>query len=474
MNEKIYVGNSYKIENEKGTFYQFAVNRDEIETLQGVGKHNEIALSIEPKREVKGENYPTHNVYFGDGDDAHTNREVQLFLSKDALLAAQPDEYGHIKLFAASRSEDKMGADLSNYSVSLSKKDENGKYQLGEFVGRGYDASTKFGETRVVGVAYKHEFGDNGEDGKSYSLNLDTNKVQKLDINEYGDAKLGIVPYNSPVFNPDGTITDETRYLVVETNSQRANIESTISIRVHLANTEKVRNADGNLKQLPVLSGCNIHTVGDNSVYKLVVQDKNPERIGRDCADLVVFENKYTPEMKNMSPEERKAAKSAIETHYIGKGWTNDPMKIKLSVADLTAEGLSKAIENNHTVKVIALIKRSPDLVQANHVEQAQVKTEGLAKWVVNTYNSKQAPPRQMSNIKFTSEQLATLQTGKAIKVEGLEIKKGDNAGAKVDRWITWDNKTGKCHFYEVEPNPKQERQQKHERDSERKKGVKI
>jgi hypothetical protein len=400
MSEKIYVGSSYKTENDKGTFYQFAINREKIETLQGVSKHNEIAVAIEPKHEVKGEKHPTHNVYFGNDERAHKYREVQLLLSKDALLAEQPDEYGNIKLFAASRNEDKMGADLSNYSVSLSDKDEDGKYV---FVGRGYDASTKFGETRVVGVAYKHEFGDNGEDGKSYSLNLDTNKVQKLDINEYGDAKLGIVPYISSVPSLDGTVTDETRYLVVETASQRANVESTISIRVHLANTEKVRDAEGNLKQLPVLSDCNIHTVGDNSVYKLVVQDKNPERIGRDCADLVVFENKYTPEMKSMSPEERKTAKSAIETNYVGKGWTNDPAKIKLSAADITEEGLSKAIENNHTVKVIALIKRSPELVQANHVEQAQAKTEGLAKWVVNTYNSKQAPPQQISNIKFTN-----------------------------------------------------------------------
>jgi hypothetical protein len=456
MSEKIYVGSSYKTENDKGTFYQFAINREKIETLQGVGKHNEIAVAIEPKHEVKGEKHPTHNAYFSNDESAHKYREVQLLLSKDALLAAQPDEYGNIKLFAASRNEDKMGADLSNYSVSLSdNKDENGKYV---FVGRGYDASTKFGETRVVGVAYKHEFGNNGEDGKSYSLNIDTNKVQKLDINEYGDAKLGIVPYISSVPNLDGTVTDETRYLVVETASQRANVESTISIRVHLANTEKVRDAEGNLKQLPVLSDCNIHTVGDNSIYKLVVQDKNPERIGKDCADLVVFENKYTPEMKNMSPEERKAAKSAIETNYIGKGWTNDPKKIKLSAADLTEDGLSKAIENNHLVKVIAIVKHSPELVQSNHVEQAQAKTEGLAKWVTNTYNSKQTPPLQISNIKFTDNQLAALRAGGAVKAEGLEIKNGENAGKKVDRWITWDNKTGKCHFREAEPKSKVEK----------------
>jgi hypothetical protein len=147
-----------------------------------------------------------------------------------------------------------------------------------------------------------------------------------------------------------------------------------------------------------------------------------------------------------------------METNFIGKGWTNDPAKIKLSAADLTEDGLSKAIENNHTVKVIAIVKHSPALVQSNHVEQAQTKAEGLAKWVTNTYNSKQAPPQQISNIKFSDEQLATLQSGKAVKAEGLEIKKGEHAGKKVDRWITWDNKTGKCHFHETEPKSKVEK----------------
>ncbi|MDR1056474.1 MAG: DUF3945 domain-containing protein [Prevotellaceae bacterium] len=477
MNEKTktYLGNSYKIENEKGTFYQFAVKREEIEKLQGIGKHNEIAIAIEPKREVKGEKHPTHNVYFSNSDNAHAYRELQLFLSKDELLRAQPiDEYGNIKLLAASRNEDKMGADLSNYSVSLSdSKDEDGKHV---FVGRGYDASTKFGETRVVGVAYRHEFGNNGEDGKSYSLNLDAKKMLKLDIDDYGNAKLGIIPYNVSVANLDGTVSDETRYLVAETNSQRTNIEATVS--VHLANTEFIRDAQGNINRLPTLSDCNVHTIGENNVYKLVVQDKNPEKIGKDCSDLVVFEDKYMPEMKDMSSEEIKAAKAAEKTNFVGKGWTNDPAKIKLSAADLTQEGLSKAIENNHLVKVIAVVKHSPDLVQSQHVAQAQTKSAGLAKWVTNTYNSKQAPPQQISNIKFTDKQLATLQAGKAVKAEGLEIKNGANAGKKVDRWITWDNKTGKCKFHEAEPKPKAAVkaavEQKQPQSNKKDKGMKI
>ncbi|MDR0415537.1 MAG: hypothetical protein LBH84_09030, partial [Prevotellaceae bacterium] len=453
MREKFYVGQSYKVESDKGTFYQFGVRCEKIKELQGVGKRNEVALAIEPKAEPKGESYPTHDVFVGSSESELKNREVQLLVSKDALLAAKPDEYGTVRLFAASRSENKMGADLSNFSVMLGSKDEDGKYV---YVGRGYDASTKFGETRTVGVAYKQEFGNNGENGKSYSLNLYTSAVQKLDVNEYGDAKLGIVPYEASVPRSDGTVADETRYLVVETGApgaQRTGVEATVSI--HLDNTEKVRNAEGDLKELLVLYDFNVHTLGDRNIYKLVVQDRNPDKVGKDCADLVVFEDKYTPEMKHMSPEEVKAAKAAMETNYIGKGWTNDPTKIKLSAADLTQEGLSRAIENNHLVKVIAVVKRAPQLVEKIHVEQAQTKAEGLAKWVANTYSSRQAPPPQIANVKFTGEQLASLQSGGAVKAEGLEIKNGKNSGQKVDRWVTWNSKTGKCQFFEEEPKPK-------------------
>jgi hypothetical protein len=108
-----------------------------------------------------------------------------------------------------------------------------------------------------------------------------------------------------------------------------------------------------------------------------------------------------------------------------------------------------------------------------------------LAKWVINTYNSKQAPPKQISNIEFTAEQLTTLQTGKAVKVDGLEIKKGEYAGNKVDRWITWDNNTGKCHFHETEPKSKEivgkkqaetslEKQSAKQSTPSKKKGIKI
>ncbi|MDR2086884.1 MAG: ssDNA-binding domain-containing protein, partial [Dysgonamonadaceae bacterium] len=118
MSEKNHVGNSYKTVTEKGTFYNFEVRKETIEKMEGVGKRNEIFLAIEPKNKVESERHPTHSVYAG---DRHEQRELQLVLSKDALLKAPVDGYGNIKVFAASR--EKIGADLSNYSVALEQKD---------------------------------------------------------------------------------------------------------------------------------------------------------------------------------------------------------------------------------------------------------------------------------------------------------------------------------------------------------------
>ncbi|MDR0618285.1 MAG: HEAT repeat domain-containing protein [Bacteroidales bacterium] len=355
MNEKIYVGNSYKTVTEKGTFYNFEVSKEAIEKIDGAGKRNEIYLAIEPKKEVQ-EKHPTHSVYVG---DKHSKRELQLVVSKDELLKAPVDAYGNIKAFAASR--EKIGADLSNYSVALEQKDpETDKYQ---FVGRGYDESTKFGETRVVGVAFKTEFGQDGADGKVYNVNLDANKVSKLTMNEYGDARLGIVPYAEKVLNPDGSTTEQTRYLVTEATSVTKGVEATIA--VHVSNPEG--------KEYPTLSSCAIHKVGENEVYKLVVQDRKSESIGKDCADLTVSENKYTPEMKNLSEAERKAALG--EKNYIGKGWTNDPDKIRIDKReDLTPKGLTAAIDNNHTVKVIAILNAQPTLVRESHLKQIEAR----------------------------------------------------------------------------------------------------
>jgi hypothetical protein len=382
MSTKNYVGNSYKTVTEKGTFYNFEVSKEAIGKIEGTGKRNEVYLAIEPKEKVE-EKHPTHSVYVG---DKHTKRELQLIVSKDELLKAPVDAYGNIRAFAASRDEEKIGADLSNYSVVLEQKDPDGKYQ---FIGRGYDDSMKFGETRVMGVAFKTEFGTDGTDGKVYNVNLDVDKVGKLTVNEHGDARLGIVPYMEKVPGADGKITEETRYLVTETNGKSKGVEATLAI--HVTNPKD--------KKYPTIDSCAVHKVGDKEVYKLVVQDRKPESIGKDCADLTVSENKYTSEMKNLSEAERKAALG--EKNYVGRGWTNDPDKIRIDrKEDLTPKGLTAAIDNNHTVKVIAILKEQPRLVRESHIKQIEARNkEGLktspaliekVKQTFDTLNSKQ------------------------------------------------------------------------------------
>jgi hypothetical protein len=352
---KNYVGNSYKTVTEKGTFYNFELKKEAIEKIDGIGKRNEIMIAIEPKKEVR-EKYPTHSVYVG-GD--HTKRELQLVVSKDELLKAPVDDYGNINAFAASR--EKIGADLSNYSVALDQKDpETDKYQ---FVGRAYDETAKFGETRVMGVAFKAVFGASEADGKVYNVNIDVNKVGMLSVNEYGDATLGIVPYTEKVPGKNDEITEETRYLVTEANGKSKDVEATIAI--HITNPKG--------KEYPTIDSCTVHKVGDHEVYKLTVQDKKSKSIGKDCADLTVSENKYTPDMKELPEAERKAA--LAEKNYVGRGWTNDSAKIRLDKKeDLTPKGLSAAIDNNHTTKVVAILNRQPTLIRASHVKQLEMR----------------------------------------------------------------------------------------------------
>ncbi|MDR1984219.1 MAG: DUF3945 domain-containing protein [Prevotellaceae bacterium] len=438
MNTKTYVGTSYKTETEQGTFYNFSVKQENIANMQGIGKRSEIALAIEPKREVKVENAPTHNVYAADG--THTQRELQVLISKDALMKATPDSYGNIKLTAASRKT--KSPDLSNYSVFLSEKTEDGKRQ---FVGRGYDESLKFGETMVVGTAYKYEFGNNGEDGKSYNVNIDVEKAKFFSVDAYGNAKLGIVPYVETTPKEDGSMIEQTRYLVTEPGERRKDIEATISVHVSNPNGEKY----------PTIQQSTVHTVGNADVFKLVVQDRNPQKIGKDCADLVVFENDYSPEMKDMPPEERKAALG--ERNYVGRGWTNDPNKIHLSTDDLTAEGLSRAIENNHTIKVIAIVHKQPQVVQESHMQQITSRiqdetlktSDTLIKVVQSAYEKKLAPPKKIANMELSQKQRDTLQKGKAIFAEGLTDKKGKEYNA----YITWNKNDGKLKFSPKNPN---------------------
>jgi hypothetical protein len=386
MSEKLYVGSSYKTENEKGTFYNFDLSADLIDALQGVGKRNEVALCIEKRASVQSAKSPTHNVYVG---DVHSDmRELQMLVSKDKLLPAvsAANEYGKVKLFAASHS---VGADLSNYSVALSEKDEQGKFQ---YIGRGYDEATKFGETRIIGNAYKTESPatDGGTNGKSYNLNIDADKLQKLTLNSYGDANLSIIPYKEQVVDADGAITEKTNYLVAESYAKQKNTEAKVSL--HVANP----NPDN--QNLPTIAECTLHTFEDKDSYRLVVQDRNPDKIDKSCADLIVYENKF---VKGMSADERKAILE--DKKYIGHGWTNDPQSIRLSAFDLSPDGLTKAIDNNHVVKVAAILCKDKSVLNEAHLQQIEtrlqnsdLKTSGVLVSVVkNGYERQQKQAKQ-------------------------------------------------------------------------------
>jgi hypothetical protein len=253
-------------------------------------------------------------------------------------------------------------------------------------------------------VAFKTPLEDYGTNGaKVYNVNLDADKVSKLTVNEYGDARLGIVPYTEKVLNPDNSTAEQTRYLVTEATGATKGVEATIA--VHVLNPGD--------KEYPILDSCAVHKVMDKDVYKLAVQDRKSETIGKDCADLTVSENKWTPEMNEMPEAEKKAA--LAEKNYVGRGWTNDPDKIRVDhKSELKPEGLTKAIENNHTVKVIAILNKLPTVVKELHVKQIEARNEAGLK----------TSPVIEDRVKQTFEKLSieNKQDNKQKKSSGLKI----------------------------------------------------
>jgi predicted GIY-YIG superfamily endonuclease len=74
-----------------------------------------------------------------------------------------------------------------------------------------------------------------------------------------------------------------------------------------------------------------------------------------------------------MPEAERKAA--LAEKNYVGRGWTNDPSKIRIDAKnDLTPKGLTAAIDNNHTVKVMAILDKQPALIRESHIKQLETR----------------------------------------------------------------------------------------------------
>ncbi len=361
-NEKTFVGSSYRHEfqgengNSKGHAFNFQLNVEKLKDvleMSANGKNEEIAINIEAKSPDKiQEKHPTHLVYVGSPANDDQRREAQLFISIEELLKLQQDEYGNVKLSAATRKE--IALDLSSYSVYEDVYGTEREGQERNFVGRGYGEGENFGDTRVIGVATKHIFTDSetGErTNKSYNVSIDEEKVERLKIYEGGYAKLSLVPYDNIVTNDEGEKAKKQMYLVSEAHPKQARVEANIEIEVADIKGLIPQKNKGN----------------DGNSYKIIVADRNPDNIQSNKADLLVYADKYIP---GMTKEEAKAANS-IKT-YVGNGWTRVPSELALSTTDLTSEGLEKAIKNGDGVRVTAILHTNSNIVEKKHLELAQ------------------------------------------------------------------------------------------------------
>lgn len=448
--QKTYVGNSFvkEFQNENGEgkshVFNFQIDlvrlKDEIQEAMNSDKNKskEIAINIEAKAPEKlRDGYPTHLVYIGDSSEVE-RREVQLFISAEKLLVMQPNEFGNIKLSAATRKE--ISKDLSSYSVYEDTYGTDRQDQPRNFVGRGYGAGENFGDTRVVGVATKHVFPEHSDEttrelfnkSKSYSLSIDENKVPLLKLNEFGNAKLSLIPYETTVTDDAGNKVKKESFLVSETLPKQKHVEANIEIKV-----ANVDNNDNKVYPTIVDLVPQKNRGNDENSYRLIVADRNPETILSNKADLVVYADNY---VSGMTKEEAKVA-NATKT-YLGYGWTRTPSELSLSPADLTPEGLTAAIANNDGIRVAAVLQKDNSFVNKQHLELAQeqfianggVAGEEKKNRIINTVNYylnkkelKQMQKQQQQTTKAVQEKEAIPPT-----ILGPAPKKRKKSGMSV------------------------------------------
>lgn len=133
--------------------------------------------------------------------------------------------------------------------------------------------------------------------GERYLINLDLEKVQKIEPNEYGRFKFDIVRF----LNPQSGKTSHSVYLQDEKRQKNA-VETLQADHKSLLEVQPTLNKIG------------------KEVIRLVSDKKL--NIQNDKMDRVLYVNKFTEEVKKMTDEE-KGEVLKQKPEYIGGGWTN-------------------------------------------------------------------------------------------------------------------------------------------------------
>lgn len=313
-----------------------------------INDQGEIKLKLVKQEGDSSEKSPSHfivvnNYKPGEPKERDVSESLYVNINKEKLSSLPVGENSSVYLEISSKKHESIGQDRSDYFVRDNSREGNK-----EFVGRAWSPSQIVENKNYVGSAFKKDFEDGG---KAYNVSLKKDDVEKLKADDYGNIRISIAKKKDAGDGPT--------HSVYQSVGKEPYSEVSLSL-----NKEKI-------SALPV---------NDRGYVSISVVDK--KTISKDKADLTVYEN---------------AGKSDLPKNFVGSGWSNQPGLIRLQKEDVTPDGLSKAISNNHATKVHAILNSNPDVVQKKHValvKEMQEKSEkfdkGLSTMVSVAYDEKQ------------------------------------------------------------------------------------
>lgn len=187
-------------------------------------------------------------------------------------------------------------------------------------------------EQRVVGSATKVNWDEKKPFEKTYFVTLSQNLIKKEQADDYGSLRMGIKGKDIEVPSEEGQTRTKRVYDVV-TNPKKGDNDIDVVIEVKKKEVEALKGK------------------GDFNDVAVIVGNRKTTSVGKDKADMVVYEN---PIVQGMTDEQKKEA--LRDKRYVGTGWTQKPELYKLDKEQINSAELKDAIKTNHPVKVEALL----------------------------------------------------------------------------------------------------------------------
>ncbi|WP_047444256.1 hypothetical protein [Alistipes sp. ZOR0009] len=269
---------------------------------------------------VKNDETNKHEVHSSIPEGKKQGLDSSLYLDKEKTLQIPSNEQGYISsIYVSSKKDVKQGMpNLSVYSLKDNEKN---------YLGNGFSNSSKFEN----GVNLKQFTDQDGATSKLFNVRIKGSDIEKLDADSYGNVRVLI-----------NRTENGHRLLLTEKPSKETDAVLVLDKNETLSIS---KNNDGQIR--------------------LIVADKNPQNIGRDKSDLVIYENKFRAGDEKLSKEDK--SEKFKEKNYVGAGYTNNPSLLKLKEDDLSKDGLKAAITKNETIRTFAIINAKPDLVEKKH-----------------------------------------------------------------------------------------------------------